>query len=106
MKYLLSTLLVLLFAFTTPALAQSKKPCMPPDGYWVIESNVKTPKQSVVYCYNNDNILVYKEQITGRKLNVNRPKIVRQLNAALNQALVAWKNNQPLPASDLLARNR
>ena len=79
---------------------------MPADGYWVIENNVKTPRQSVLYCYTNDHILVYKESISGKKLNVNRPKIVRQLNAALNQALIAWKNNQPIPNANLVARNR
>ena len=32
-------------------------------GWWVVESNIHTPKQHVIYFYNNDRVLVYKEKI-------------------------------------------
>ena len=31
-------------------------------GWWVVESNIHTPKKHIVYFYNNDGVLVYKEK--------------------------------------------
>lgn len=59
---------------------------------WVIESNVKTPKKSVVKFYNQQQELIYQEEIKNKRLNVRRTKLRNKLNQVLAQ-LVA-KNAQ------------
>lgn len=71
-------------------------------GYWVIENNIKTPRQSVVYFYTPENQLVYKETVIGRKLNVSRRRICKRLNAVLEQSILAWKNNKAMKAGQQL----
>jgi hypothetical protein len=74
-------------------------------GFWVVESNHKTPFKSTVYFYNNDQVLIYKEQINGIKLKINRKKTIRKLNKALEQSLAAWQRNHQVTANQqILAR--
>jgi hypothetical protein len=72
----------------------------------VIESNVKTPKQSVIYFYNNLNQVLYKETVMGKKLKVNRPRVNRRLNAVLEQSLMAWQNNRQMKDEQQLVVKR
>ncbi len=37
--------------------------CVSEKGYWVAESNIHTPKVNTIYFYNNDNVMVYKENV-------------------------------------------
>lgn len=60
-------------------------------GYWVIESNLKTPDQSIVYFYTNDDVLVYKEKINGLVLNLNKRKIKMSLKQVLEQSVYAYE---------------
>lgn len=60
-------------------------------GYWVIENNVRTPRQNTVYFYNLDNVLVYKEKIDDMKIKVNKKKVCLRLKAALEQAILLWE---------------
>ncbi|MGE5519334.1 MAG: hypothetical protein ACM3VS_05340 [Candidatus Dadabacteria bacterium] len=69
------------------------------NGYWVVESNTKTPKISILYFYTNDNVLVYKEHVQGIKIKINKRKVVNRLNNVLEQSLIAWKQ-QNLPAEN------
>lgn len=68
-------------------------------GYWVVQSNKQSPKEAVVYFYNNDNILVYKKEVHDQKLNLKREKTLQQLKASLEDAVHAFENgmasNQP-----------
>ena len=88
---------ILLLACGLSASAQTKKqrPCMPSEGYWVVESNVKTPKESTVYFYTSNHDMIYKESISGKRINIKRKKTVLHLNAVLMQSLTAWNNKQP-----------
>jgi len=97
MKRLISFSVVVLFLFigSNIAFAQtSKKATGNSNGFWVIESNVKTPKQSTVLFYNNQQDLVYKETVAGKKLNIRKDKVCRQLNNVLQQSIVAWTKDQ------------
>lgn len=67
---------------------------------WVIESNVKTPKNAVIKFYNAKQELIYEEEIKDRRLKVNRKKVSATLNSILAQ-LVA-KNNEVI-AHNLVA---
>ena len=59
-------------------------------GYWIVESNIHTPLNHIIWFYNNDNVLVYKEIVTGVKLNPARRKVKMKLKKVLEASLVAW----------------
>src|SRR5215203_5134747 len=69
---------------------------IPSKGYWVIESNIHTPKQSTVYFYNNEGTLVYKEAVEGRRLKVENRATRLHLAFVLQHSLTAWEKNRPL----------
>jgi hypothetical protein len=62
-------------------------------GYWIVESNIKTPDTSVIYFYNNDNIRVYSEKVNGIILNLEKRKTLMRLKKALDQSLLSWKQS-------------
>ncbi|MGZ8559329.1 MAG: hypothetical protein ACXWWC_13385 [Chitinophagaceae bacterium] len=72
-------------------------------GYWVIESNINTPRNHVVCFFNNNNELLYKETLTGVKLNPDKRKIKMKLKIVLESSVLAWKNKKEglLPSEDL-----
>jgi hypothetical protein len=92
MKPLLS-LFVLICLYTAPINAQSSKAprWMCGKGYWVIQSNLYTPKESIIYFYTNQHQLVYKETICGKRINPERTKTRKHLEAVLSQAVTAWQ---------------
>ncbi len=110
MKHLLAYLLLMTFlllvAAGIDARAQQQQPPATAEGFWVLESNVKTPETTIAYFYNNDQVLVYKEKIEGVRLNVNKRKTVKQLNAVLQQALTAWKNEKAVRENKGLLASR
>lgn len=57
--------------------------------YWVVESNIHVKKNYLVKFYNTQHQVVYEEQVTGRTLNIKRPRHKRLLNNALQQVMVA-----------------
>ena len=62
-------------------------------GYWVVESNIKTPYHSIIHFYNNDNVLVYREKIDGVKINLSRSRTKMKLKKILEQSIIAWENS-------------
>ncbi len=74
-------------------------------GYWVVESNVKTPYNSIIHFYNNDNVLVYREKVDGVKINLNRSRTKMRLKKILEQSIVAWqKNHVPIEHEEWVAK--
>ena len=73
-------------------------------GFWVVESNKKTPKQSTVYFYNNENILVYKEEIINKKLKVSRKKTLLRLKSALEEAVLSYEQGTWARQENILAQ--
>lgn len=95
-QFFLPALLVLLSGLVTAGFAQdvrtAKKPAWVPDnGYWVVESNIHTPKNSTLYFYNLDNVLVYKETIRGIKIKLQKKRVLKNLKNVLEQSLAAWE---------------
>lgn len=72
------------------------------EGYWQVVSNIKAPKENVVYFFNNENVLIYKENISGMKLKLNKRKTLLRLKTALDEALQAWTNNKMFKDNDVL----
>ena len=103
MKLILS-LFIMAFLHTTTLKAQSSNvpKWMCQKGFWVIQGNLNFPKKAVIYFYTNDRELVYKEQVTGKRINVNRLKTRKHLETVLNHAITTWqkegivKENQQL----------
>ncbi len=63
-------------------------------GYWMIESNLKTPKASTIYFYTNDNVVIYQESVQGIKVKPNKQKTRIRLKEALEQAITAWEKGK------------
>src|SRR6476620_6110071 len=82
MKKIMITTLCLTFGL----LAYAQKH-VPVKGNWVVESNVKDPKNSMVFFYNDNLELIYQEKITGKKINIDRAKVKKALNQTLQIAL-------------------
>jgi len=73
-------------------------------GYWQVESNVKTPKVAIIYFYNNDRVLVYKETIDGIRMNLKKKRILMCLKTVLEQTVTAWEQKHAAGEDkDLLA---
>lgn len=63
-------------------------------GYWIVESNIHVPKQYTVRFYNNDQVMIYKEEIKGVALKVETRKVKMHLKRVLETALAAWSKQQ------------
>jgi hypothetical protein len=91
-----------------PAMAQNEVRPVPSwvsdRGYWVVESNVHGSGGSIVYFYNNDNQLVYKERTEG-PLDVNRKKTKLRLTKVLEQSVTAWEKARTTPEKAISRRN-
>jgi len=93
-------LLISLIAATdnvSPVFAQSTVPI--PKGYWTVEANTKNPNGSIVRFYTVDSKLIYQEFLKKLSLDVNRPKIVVLLNAALDEAMINFELSQTVVTS-------
>lgn len=63
-------------------------------GYWVVESNINSPKDHIIRFYNTENILVYKETLAGVKLNPEKTKVKMKLKKILESSVVAWEKKK------------
>jgi hypothetical protein len=83
------SLSLLLFSTTTRAQG---RPAAPTAGYWNIETNLATRTHTIVRFYNDQNQLVYEEQLPTLCLDLSRNtglcrRTTAQLNLALQQVL-------------------
>ncbi|MCF2444567.1 hypothetical protein L0657_11420 [Dyadobacter sp. CY345] len=70
------------------AFDEQLKITSPPKGYWTVETNTKKPGGSIIRFYTEDSKLVYEEHLRKISLDVDRPKTVVLLNAALDEAMI------------------
>jgi len=106
-KQLYLFLFILSFVISTAGFAQQgpnkgKAKCISSKGYWVIENNTKSPENSTIYFYNNDNVMVYQEKVEGIKINTNKRKTLLKLKSALEQAIIAWEDGNRQNISNVL----
>jgi len=102
MKHAL-TFIVVFFSLLSLAQAQaaSKAPkWLSGKGLWVIQSNIKTPKNATIYFYNNNKELIYKEVVTNKKINTERASVRKKLEAVLVQAVSAWEREKVVKEND------
>jgi hypothetical protein len=74
-------------------------------GWWMVESNIHTPKQHIVYFYNNDGVLVYKEKIEGIRLKPNKRTIKMHLKQVLETSVLAWEKQHKVKENESLVEN-
>jgi hypothetical protein len=90
--------LVSIGSFAQLPFQQERRPRFPgwvsEKGYWVIESNIKSPLDHVVKFYDNENNLVYKESLTGIKMNPEKRKVKMKLKKILESAVLAQENRK------------
>jgi lipopolysaccharide export LptBFGC system permease protein LptF len=65
-------------------------------GFWQIESNIHSPDQNIVYFYNKENTLVYKEYVEGVIIDLNNKRVKMRLKRALEAALLSWNKTHLL----------
>jgi hypothetical protein len=106
---LLATCLMLWLATNLQAQSdyEQEKPSVPKwvsdKGYWVVENNKKTPKESTVFFYNNEHMLVYKEEIRDQKLKLNKKKTLLRLKSVLEEAVTSYASGNWTNQNSLLA---
>ena len=85
-----------LFSFTSNA--QQSKSAVPKwvseKGYWVVENNINDPFNHIIRFYNNDDVLIYKETLSGVRLNTDKKKVKMKLKKVLETSALAWDQNK------------
>ena len=64
-------------------------------GYWVVDGNIHNKQERTIHFYNNDDLKVYQETITG-KLKLNRRKTLMHMKRMLDAAVIAWEQRKPV----------
>jgi hypothetical protein len=62
-------------------------------GFWQIETSIHTPDKNIVYFYNNDHVLIYKEKVDGIVLNLKKKQVKMRLKKALETAIHTWNRD-------------
>ncbi|MEO6731082.1 MAG: hypothetical protein ABIN01_07680 [Ferruginibacter sp.] len=62
-------------------------------GFWVIETNIKTPRHSIVHFYTNEKQHVYQEQVDNVVLNVKKRRTLMKLKRVLDKVMYEWQTN-------------
>lgn len=63
-------------------------------GYWVLESNIYSPLDHIIWFYNNNNVLIYKERVTGIKLDPTKRRVKMKLKKALETSALVWEQKK------------
>jgi hypothetical protein len=107
-KQMMVTLIIgLLLQVSTFAQGKHRSPSdyVSEKGWWVIESNIHTPKKNIVYFYNNKGVLVYKENIEGLRIDPSRKSTRIHLKQALEAAVLAWEEKRQLTENGLVVNS-
>jgi hypothetical protein len=87
---------LILWLTALPAIGQRearKTPkWVPEKGFWVVESNGDS---SVVYFYDDDKQLIYRQKMNGR-LHIGWRRTKMWLRRSLEQSMTASRQNRPL----------
>jgi hypothetical protein len=100
MKKMISTWMIgtAICLFSISSFAQSEKQETPrwvsDKGYWVVENNVKDPFNHIIRFYTNGDVMIYKETLTGVRLNTNRTKVKMKLKKVLETSAIAWEQKK------------
>lgn len=95
---------ITLFSFAQQKTVHTSKAAqyLSDKGYWTIESNLNTPKNSIIYFYTMQNQLVYKETIEGMRIRLHKRKILERLKKVLEQSVLAYEQNHSASKDQML----
>lgn len=65
-----------------PEWAQAKQK---QEGYWVVETNLRTRDYTLIRFYTDQHQLLYEERLAGYSLDISKAKNKRRLNKTLTQ---------------------
>ncbi|HYE53532.1 MAG TPA: hypothetical protein VD996_01770 [Chitinophagaceae bacterium] len=107
MKAIITSALIVLLLLNVTALKAQKKEPMPDYGSWQLVTNVSDKSRVTVQFFSSDGILMYEETLYNTRLNMNRRKTLRRLNAVLKHVHETWvKNKEKLHTKDLSMKLR
>jgi len=72
------------------------------NGFWVIETNLNQPKSNIVYFYNNNNELLYKERVEGMVIRIHKRRVKMNLKKVLDQSLLAYEQQKKSRENEML----
>ena len=101
-KIIFAVVLLIGVLITTRSDAQQRDP-MPDSCSWQLVSNIHDKSKVTVQFYSGEGVLMYEETLYNTKLNINRKKTVRHLNAVMQQVYNNWVMNNS-NGKDLIAK--
>ena len=103
---LLATVLFVSLCFTSSGQEQHPSQKSPKwlsnNGYWVVESNINTPRSSTIYFYTTNDVIVYKENVEGVKIRLNKTKTLMRLRKVLDESVTAWQQQHVTRENQML----
>ena len=99
MKKCLKILMTLNYLFTISLITSAQNKTLPENkwlqrGYWVVESNIHSPLTNVIYIYDSNDSLIYKEKIEGMKINFHKKAVRRKLDKAVEITMFAFSKSK------------
>ncbi len=111
-KIFFSTAFILLMLTTSFAQSEEQETTTYPTpkwisekGFWMIETNINTPDKNILYFYNNNNILVYKERVDGMVINLKKRSVKMGLKKVLEQSITAYNQHYEMVENEMLVFN-
>jgi len=90
-SYILTGIVVILLSLMVQtAGAQAKTG----DGFWVVESSLAAPQDVIVRFYEQGNVLIYEEHLTGVRMDISSRSTRRKLDRSLLDAQAAWQESK------------
>ena len=105
MKKIIFTLVLAIGVFISIRTDAQQRDPMPDSCSWQLVSNIHEKSKVTVQFYTGDGTLMYEETLYNTKLNINRKKTVRHLNAVMQQVYNNWVMNKTTGGErDLIAK--
>ena len=106
-KTFLITLITILSFFSVTAFAQTDKApkWVPQSGYWVVETNTHDQKSSIIYFYNNNDEMVYKEKVEGMVIRTKKRSVKMNLKKVLDRSVLAYNTKHKAGENEMLVAN-
>lgn len=108
MKKYVSAIITAFFIVLSMGIMAQENPWKPiargqsSKGQWLVERHKEIADLKQVSFYSRDNILMYKEEVKSTKINVNRERVIKQLERLLNTIAVEWEKSKAIVSHQLV----
>ncbi|HEX6181915.1 MAG TPA: hypothetical protein VFZ47_11765 [Chitinophagaceae bacterium] len=103
MKKIIFAVVLLIGVLITTRSDAQQRDSIPDNCSWQLVSNILEKSKVTVQFYTGEGVLMYEETLYNTKLNINRKKTVRHLNAVMQQVYNNWVMNNS-NGKDLIAK--